>query len=94
MQELIRAILSALVDNPEYIEIVEVIGHHSCVLSVQVAQQDIGKVIGRRGVHAQAIRTIMSAHAGKLRRCYVLELIEDDLLVAGEDPAPGQLKAV
>ena len=77
MKELVEAIVKAMVDLPEEVEVFEVTGQHSCVIELKVAQEDIGKIIGKRGVHAQALRTIIAAAGGKLRKRYVLEIVED-----------------
>ncbi len=77
MKLLVETIVKALVDKPEEVEVTEVQGQHSCVIELKVAREDIGKVIGKRGVHAQAIRTIITAAGGKKKKRYVLEIIED-----------------
>ncbi len=76
MKELIEAIVRSLVDKPEEIEIKEVIGEHAHVLELRVAKEDLGKVIGKGGAHASAIRTLMAAASGKERKSYILEIIE------------------
>ena len=77
MKQLVETIVKALVDKPDEVEVVEVEGQHSCVIELKVAREDIGKVIGKRGVHAQAIRTIITAAGGKRKKRYVLEILED-----------------
>jgi len=76
MKDLIAAIVQALVDQPEEVSVREVGGAHTIVLEVSVAKSDMGKVIGKRGRNAQAIRTILSAAAGKRRENYMLEIVE------------------
>jgi len=76
MKALVEAIAKAMVDHPEEVEVFEVTGQHSCIIELKVAREDIGKVIGKRGVHAQAIRTIITAAGGKLKKRYVLEIVE------------------
>ena len=76
MKDLITEIVKALVDHPEEVSVSEVGGSHTTVLEVRVAKTDIGKVIGKQGRTAQAIRSIMSAAAGKARQRYILEIIE------------------
>ncbi|MDD9801091.1 MAG: KH domain-containing protein [Deltaproteobacteria bacterium] len=76
MKELIEAIVRALVDKSDEIQIEEVIGEHAHVLELRVAKEDLGKVIGKGGSHASAIRTILAAASGKDRKRYVLEIIE------------------
>ena len=77
MKELVEMIVKALVDRPEEVRVQEVQGQHASVIELTVAQEDIGKVIGKRGVHAQALRTIIVAAGGKKKRRYVLEILED-----------------
>ena len=77
IRELVEAIVRALVDHPEQVVCREVQGTHSCVLELEVAKDDIGKVIGRKGIHADAIRRIVHAAGGKQKMRYVLEIIED-----------------
>jgi uncharacterized protein len=77
VKELVETIVKALVDRPEDVEVHEVQGQHSCVIELKVAREDIGKVIGKRGVHAQALRTIITAAGGKKKKRYVLEILED-----------------
>jgi predicted RNA-binding protein YlqC (UPF0109 family) len=76
MKDLITAIVKALVDQPEQVSVKELGGSHTTVLEVRVAKSDIGKVIGKRGRTAQAIRVILGAAAGKTRKRYVLEIID------------------
>jgi predicted RNA-binding protein YlqC (UPF0109 family) len=77
MRELVRSIVQALVDHREQVQVEEIVGEHGHVLKLRVAKEDLGKVIGKRGAHASAIRTIMSAASGKERKRYILEIIED-----------------
>ena len=60
--------IKALVDQPEQVKVTETEGGNTVVLEVKVAKGDTGKVIGKQGRHADAIRTILSAAAGKLRK--------------------------
>ena len=76
MKDLISDIVRALVDQPDQVSVNEVEGGHTVVLELSVAKSDMGKVIGKRGRHADAIRTILSAAAGKVRKRYVLEIVE------------------
>ena len=76
MKALIMAIVQALVDKPEEVQIKEVIGEHAHVLELRVAKEDLGKVIGKGGAHASAIRTLMAAASGKEKKRYILEIIE------------------
>ena len=76
MKDLITEIVRALVDQPEEVSVNEVGGSHTIVLEVSVAKTDMGKVIGKKGRTAQAIRTIISAAAGKARKRYIMEIVE------------------
>ena len=76
MKDMISDIVKALVDQPEQVTVTETEGGNTVVLEVKVAKSDMGKVIGKRGRHADAIRTILSAVAGKVRKRYVLEIVE------------------
>jgi hypothetical protein len=76
MKDLITEIVQALVDQPEEVSVNEIRGGHTTVLEVRVAKTDIGKVIGKRGRTAQAIRTILSAASGKSRKRYILEIVD------------------
>ena len=77
MVVLVETIVKALVDRPDDVDVTEIEGRHSSVIELTVAREDVGKVIGKRGVHAQAIRTIIVAAGGKKKKRYVLEIIED-----------------
>ncbi len=76
MKDLITEIVQALVDQPEEVSVNEIRGGPTTVLEVRVAKTDIGKVIGKRGRTAQAIRTILSAASGKSRKRYILEIVD------------------
>ena len=76
MKDLITKIIQALVDQPEEVSVNEIGGSHTTVLEVSVAKTDIGKVIGKQGRTAQAIRTILSAASGKSRKRYIFEIVE------------------
>ena len=76
MKDLIREIVQALVDQPQLVSISEIEGENTNVLELKVAKSDMGKVIGKQGRNALAIRTIMSAAAGKTRKRYILEILE------------------
>ena len=76
MKDLIRDIVRALVDHPEDVVVSEVEGEHALILELKVAKADFGKVIGRHGRTAQAIRTILSAASGKAKKRIVLEILE------------------
>ena len=76
MKELILMIAKSLVDKPDEVKVDEVKGDKVTVLELRVAKDDLGKVIGKRGKTAQAIRTILNATATKLKQRAVLEIIE------------------
>lgn len=77
MQELVGQIARALVDYPENVEVRAVEGTHVTVLELRTAPQDLGKVIGRDGRIAKAIRTLLGAVGMKLHRRFTLEILED-----------------
>jgi uncharacterized protein len=77
MKELVEAIARALVDHPEAVEVRSVEGSQVMVLELRVHPEDLGKVIGRQGRTAKAIRTILGAGGMKLRKRYTLEILED-----------------
>jgi predicted RNA-binding protein YlqC (UPF0109 family) len=76
MRELILHVVKALVDKPEAVEVTELQGEKTTVLELKVAQEDLGKVIGKQGRTARAIRTIMSAAGTKMGKRCVLEILE------------------
>ena len=76
MKDLITAIVQAIVDQPEEVSVNEIGGDHTIVLELRVAKTDMGKVIGKQGRMAQAIRTILIAASGKARKRYILEIME------------------
>ena len=76
MKELVIEIVKALVDQPEEITVTEIGGSHTIVLELRVAKDDMGKVIGKRGRTAQAIRAILSAASGKAGKRHILEIVE------------------
>lgn len=76
LKELVKFIAQSLVDNPEQVEVTEVAGEQTAVLELKVAQEDLGKIIGKQGRTAKAIRTILSAAAAKIKKRAVLEILE------------------
>ncbi|HAO22454.1 MAG: RNA-binding protein [Desulfobacteraceae bacterium IS3] len=76
MKELIRYIAQALVDNPEQVAVNEVEGNQTSVLELKVAKEDLGKVIGKQGRTARAMRTILTAASAKIKKRTVLEILE------------------
>ncbi len=76
MKDLIEYIAKALVDEPDQVRVSEVEGEKTSVIELNVAKEDLGKVIGKQGRTARAIRTILSAASTKIRKRSVLEIIE------------------
>lgn len=76
MKELLVEIAKALVDNPEDVQVAEVEGEQTTVLELRVRNEDLGKVIGRQGRTARAIRTLLSAAGMKIHKRFVLEILE------------------
>jgi predicted RNA-binding protein YlqC (UPF0109 family) len=76
LKELIDFMARALVDNPEQVKVSEIEGEQTSVLELRVAKEDLGKVIGKQGRTARAMRTILSAASTKIRKRAVLEIIE------------------
>ncbi|MBA4728809.1 MAG: KH domain-containing protein [Deltaproteobacteria bacterium TMED126] len=76
VSDLIKLIVSSLVDSPDDIEITEVAGDSTTVYELRVAKDDLGKIIGKQGKTAKAIRTLLGAAAAKDKRRAVLEIIE------------------
>jgi len=76
MKELLEMIAKALVDEPDAVQVSEISGEQTTVLELRVAPEDLGKVIGRQGRTARAIRTILGAAGMKLRKHFVLEILE------------------
>ncbi|MCP4106191.1 MAG: KH domain-containing protein [Desulfobacteraceae bacterium] len=76
MKDLIEYIAKALVDNPDDVSVAEVEGNQTSVLELKVAKEDLGKVIGKQGRTARAMRTILSAASAKVKKRTVLEILE------------------
>jgi predicted RNA-binding protein YlqC (UPF0109 family) len=76
MKDLIKRIVQSLVDNPEQVEVLEVETERTLILEIRMAKADIGKVIGKHGQTAQAIRTILRAASGKVKKQIIFEIIE------------------
>ncbi len=76
MKELIEMIAKALVDSPDEVVVNEISGEQTTVLELRVAQSDLGKVIGQQGRTARSIRTLLGAAGMKLRKRFVLEILE------------------
>ena len=76
LKELIEYIVKALVDNPEKVEVKEIAGEKSSIYEIKVGEGDMGKVIGKEGRTANAVRTIITAAAMKQGKRAVLEILE------------------
>ncbi len=76
MKDLVKYMAQALVDYPDDVDCTEVIGEQTSVIELRVAKDDLGKVIGKQGKTAKAMRTILSAASSKLHKRAVLEIIE------------------
>jgi predicted RNA-binding protein YlqC (UPF0109 family) len=76
MKDLIGYIARALVDHPEQVSVSEIETTQTSVLELKVAKEDLGKVIGKQGRTARAMRTILSAASAKIKKRTVLEIIE------------------
>jgi len=74
--ELMEHLAKALVDNPEKVVVEELKGQNTSVIELRVAKEDVGKVIGKKGRNADALRTILGAAATKKGKTYVLEIID------------------
>lgn len=77
MKELVEAIARALVDRPDEVQVRAVEGSQVTVLELRVHAEDLGKVIGRQGRTAKAIRTLLTAAGVKIRKRFTLEIVED-----------------
>lgn len=76
MKELITLLAKALVDHPDQVQVTEVEGNQTTVIELKVAKEDLGKVIGKEGRNARAMRTILGAASAKLKKRTVLEILE------------------
>lgn len=76
MKELLEYLARALVDNPESVEVTSVEGEKSIILQLRVDPDDVGKVIGKKGRIAQAMRTLIKASATKEGRNAIVEIID------------------
>lgn len=76
LKELVEYIAQSLVDNPDEVQVAEVEGEQTVVYELRVAKDDLGKVIGKQGRTARAIRTLLRAASTKLKKRSVLEILE------------------
>ncbi|MCX7883538.1 MAG: KH domain-containing protein [Caloramator sp.] len=75
MKELVELIAKSLVDNPDAVRVSEIAGEQSVIIELRVAPEDMGKVIGKQGRIAKAIRTVVKAAATKQNKRVVVEII-------------------
>jgi predicted RNA-binding protein YlqC (UPF0109 family) len=78
VEELVREIARALVDEPAAVEVQAVGRDENTVLKLRVAPQDVGKVIGKQGRTARSVRTILGAVSMKLHHRFTLDILEED----------------
>jgi len=76
MKNFLIQIVKALVDNPEQVQVNEIEGTQTTILELRVAESDMGKVIGKHGKTANAIRTLLNGASGKAGKRHVLEIVE------------------
>jgi uncharacterized protein len=76
VRQLVEQIARALVDQPDRVQVKEVEGEQTTVLELRVAPEDLGKVIGKQGKTARAMRTLLAAAGMKIRKRFVLEILE------------------
>jgi len=76
MKKLIKYIAQALVDNTDHVDVNEIRAQQTLILELRVAKEDTGKVIGKRGKTAQAMRTILSCISAKEQKRAILEIVE------------------
>ena len=76
MKELVTYIATSLVDNPDKVEVTETEKDDATILELRVAKEDLGKIIGKQGRTARAIRALLSAAAGRVNKRARLEIIE------------------
>ena len=74
--ELVDQMAKALVDLPDKVSVHELKGRNTSVIELRVAKEDVGKIIGKKGRNAEAMRTILGAAAMKERKTYVLDIID------------------
>lgn len=75
MKELLETIAKSLVDYPEYIEVKEIVKDDAIILELKVAEEDMGKVIGKQGRIAKAIRNVVKAAAMKKNKKVVVDIV-------------------
>jgi len=75
MKEIVEIMARALVDRPQAVSVAEIKGTHACIVELSVAKEDIGKIIGKQGRTADAMRIIVGAVSAKMNKRSVLEII-------------------
>lgn len=76
LKEIVEFMVKSLVDHPDQVDVKEVVGEQTTVVELKVAKQDLGKVIGKQGKTARAMRTILTAASAKMNKRSVLEIVE------------------
>ncbi len=76
MKELVEFMAKALVDNPAQVEVIEIAGRDTSVIELKVAKEDMGKIIGKKGRNAEAMRIILNGASRKLGKNVILEIID------------------
>ena len=77
MKELVESIARALVDHPDEVQVRAVEGSQATIVELRVHREDLGKVIGRQGRTAKAVRTLLGAAGMKAHKRFTLEILED-----------------
>lgn len=96
MKELLHHMACSLVDDPSQVSVDQQDGTRISILKLRVAKEDVGKIIGKRGGNAHAIRTVLDACSGKDNKRYILEILEsaDDWIYLQEKQASNRLWAL
>lgn len=76
LKDVVEFMVKSLVDHPDQVDVQERIGEQTTVVELKVAKQDLGKVIGKQGKTARAMRTILTAASAKMNKRSVLEILE------------------
>ncbi len=76
LRDLVEFMAKSLVDNPDQVEVTEIVGEQTTVVELRVSKEDLGKVIGKQGRTARSMRTILNAASTKLQKRSVLEIVE------------------
>lgn len=76
LKDLIEFMAKSLVDNPDEVEVKEIVGEQTTVVALKVSKEDLGKVIGKQGRTARSMRTILNAASTKLHKRSVLDIVE------------------